>query len=215
MTYQIIPLPIRAIDLSGKVFGRLTAIAPVGKNCRNLIMWLCICKCGTENVTRGAALTHGNAQSCGCLRSDVVSAAKSTHRMSRRPEYHAFYSAKGRCNNKQDRAYHNYGGRGIRFLYRDFEHFYTDVGAKPSNTHTLDRVDNNGNYEHGNCRWSSRCEQARNRRTNIMIEHNGQSMCMADWAEFAGIDYDSFKYRIRSGWDIGKTITTLTRKRGE
>jgi hypothetical protein len=127
-------------------------------------MWNCICDCQGEAVVAGGNLKRGITRSCGCLLGETLVARNYRHGMSETPEYHSYLSAKGRCQNPKNHAYANYGGRGIKFRFEFFEEFFAAVGRKPSPEHTLDRINNEGNYESGNLRWSLPQEQVENRR---------------------------------------------------
>lgn len=114
-------------------------------------------------------------------------------------EYKAWAGIKTRCLNSKNKVYKYYGGRGITVCERwlKFENFLADMGLKPSAQHSIDRIDNNGNYEPSNCRWATDKEQTRNRRSNIIVEHEGVAMCMADAAELSGVGYNSFRYSLQ------------------
>jgi|SRR5208282_213635 len=151
------------VDKSGNRYGLLLVLRRIGKTGRNAL-WECRCDCG--NLTRVSNANFGTnsrkTKSCGCL--------KRTHEKSKTPEYTAYSGAKNRCTNPKASKYEYYGGRGIRFLYESFEEFWLDVGPKPSSEYTLERVDNDGNYESGNCKWATRAEQLKNRRKTLRIE---------------------------------------------
>lgn len=158
-----------AIDITGQLFGRLTALYPTTKHCGNSIVWICKCLCGTAEVpTSAACLRSGNTKSCGCLQIEAaaeIGRSTATHGMKNTPEYKAYYSAKLRCNSTTRKDYCNYGGRGIKFLFISFEQWFAVLGKRPTSLHSVDRFpDNNGNYERGNVRWATRKQQRHNRR---------------------------------------------------
>ena len=126
------------------------------------------------------------------------------------PEYRSWRSMRGRCLNTNDPAYRNYGGRGISICSRwnKFENFYTDMGARPKGT-SLDRIDNNGNYEPDNCRWATHREQSLNTRLVNYITINGETKCLYDWCRQYGLDPGTVRYRMRVfGWAPEKAVTT-------
>jgi hypothetical protein len=118
------------------------------------------------------------------------------------PEYSVWRGMTSRCRNPKSTGYHNYGGRGIKVCERWqlFDNFLADMGEKPEGM-TLERIDSNGDYEPGNCRWATYAEQARNKHNNINITINKTSKCLTDWAAFAGISVETVISRLRVGWE--------------
>jgi hypothetical protein len=169
--------------------------------------WLCRCECGTERSVRERVLRDGSSKSCGCIRSEQFK----THGRSGTPEYTAWTEMNRRCSNKNCNVYKHYGGRGVKVCDRwknSFENFLEDMGEKPSENHSIDRFpDKNGDYEPGNCRWATRREQATNRRNNHIIEYEGKSLTLTEWAELYGIYPKSLRARLRYGWDFQKAIS--------
>jgi len=131
--------------------------------------------------------------------------------MSKTKVYASWAHMKRRCENPADQAYSRYGGRGITVCseWATFTQFYADMGDAPTKKHTLDRLDNNLGYSKQNCKWSTPKEQCRNQRTNVVLEFEGRSMCLAAWAEEIGIRTNTLWHRVRvKGWDIKDALTT-------
>lgn len=136
--------------------------------------WLCRCSCGTERPVAAPSLIAGKSRSCGCLQKETAATLLTTHGtfqsgQKKTSEYIAWQHMLGRCLNPTIPEYRNYGARGISICVRwrsSFKHFLDDMGLKPSPKHSLERINNNGNYEPANCKWDTRHNQQRNKRTN-------------------------------------------------
>ena len=136
------------------------------------------------------------------------------HGLSYRPEYRAWQQMRLRCCDPKHAAYSSYGGRGITVCDRWLKSpqaFLDDMGPKPSPAHELERKDNDGNYEPGNCKWATRSENDRNRRSNRRIIFGEETLTLVEWSERTGIPEDTLMHRIRSGWPIERAMTASVR----
>ena len=130
--------------------------------------------------------------------------------MRKSPEYGIWCDIKKRCHTQSSHAYADYGGRGIRVCERwrtDFAQFFADMGPRPSADRQIDRIDNDGNYEPGNCRWATRIEQARNKRNNVFLTHWGRRLTIAEWAEETGFTDKQIQSRLKLGWSHRRALT--------
>lgn len=198
------------IDRSGQVYGRWTVASYSHSNDIGRV-WLCRCECGVERPVLWASLKSGVSKSCGCAKEIFVR----THGLSKTKPYRVWKSMIERCENPNSNVYKDYGGRGITVCpaWRNaYAEFLKDMGARPSAKHSIDRKDNNGNYEPGNCHWGTQVEQGRNRRTNHNLTFRGATKPMSEWAESIGINYSTLRNRINVyGWSIEDALTTLPR----
>lgn len=198
---------MRFKDLTGKKFGLLTVLKQEG-NLGGRPAWLCACDCGTQRVFRGGNLRNGASASCGCAIVERVT----THGLHKHPLYGIWQAMIQRCTNPNAKNFHRYGGRGIsvaqRWLGEDgFPMFLRDMGERPAGM-TLERKDNNGNYEPENCKWASRRDQYRNRSTNNLITFNGQTRTITEWADSIGIATPNLISRIRIyNWPLERALT--------
>ena len=193
---------VNFVDLTGQRFGRLVALSRAENTPGGQAQWRCRCDCGADVTTRSAYLRRGGKRSCNCLRAEtsIRTAKGRLHPASPTlnwPLYRTWRGMIARCEETSHKSYATYGGRGIRVCdrWRDsFSAFLADVGARPTGT-TLDRIDGNGNYEPGNCRWASSRTQGRNRRNRRTIELDGKAVSVTEAAEILGVS----KWKLFNG----------------
>lgn len=193
-------------DMTGQQVGHWTVLREVG----HTRSWVCRCICGIERSIPGIRLRRGGSFSCGCRSGEAKSAATRRHGHSRRnglrtAEYRAWTNMIERCANPEATHYCRYGGRGISVCRQwsgagGFDVFLLDVGCRPTHKHTLDRIDNSGNYEPGNVRWATRKEQSRNTSANRLLEHEGIVRTIAEWCEITGLPYHVLRWRAANNW---------------
>lgn len=131
------------------------------------------------------------------------------HRQEAKPNYHerrAWANMNSRCNNPKTPWFSAYGGRGINVLYRTFDEFFADIGPRPSPNHSVDRIDVNGHYAPGNCRWATPVEQGNNMRRNVLITYAGKTQTLTEWSREIGVKTNTLQYRLRRGWTVERAI---------
>lgn len=198
-------MPQRIPDMIGRRYGRLTVLSENGRTKHGMRVFECQCDCGNiTNVCIGD-LQNGQTQSCGCIRNKYGYTPVKDSKL-----YRIWNAMRQRCNNPNDRAYSNYGGRGITvcdawnsdygaFMLWAYEHGYCD-GL------TLDRINNDGPYSPENCRWATRMEQNNNRRCNRWIEFNGETHTVSQWARKIGIKAHTLILRLQK-WPLERALT--------
>jgi hypothetical protein len=195
------------IDQSGEVFNGVRVVSKSHQDSRRGWHYHCVCHCGREFTADVYKLKVGICKGCGCV------ARK--HGMFGTPIYFIWNSMKQRCLNSKNHAYTDYGGRGIKVCDRwlSFENFYADMGDRPSTEHSLERKDNDGNYDPGNVIWATAAQQRRNCRNRVQrATVNGETLCIADWAHRLGAKPSAIYARLKSGWDMERAVTTPVRK---
>ena len=192
---------MKAHEISGRRFGQLTAVKRVGKKKNGNSIWEFVCDCGESVETESYSVKTGKVHSCKSCGANRSKMASVKHGMTSSPEYRIWTGIKTRCTNRKSIAFKNYGGRGVTMCVswaNSFDAFVLDMGLRPSDQHSIDRIDTNGNYEPSNCRWATREEQANNKRSNLKIEANEKLMTVAEAARASGLTYGCLHYRLKS-----------------
>jgi hypothetical protein len=210
----------KSMDLTARRFGKLVVLRLSHLNKQHRRMWLCRCDCGTETVVGSQHLMNGTTSSCGCYarqRSAERGRARMTsHGACGTPAYLAWQNMLARCNRPANPNYAQYGGRGIMVCERwsDFAAFLADMGPRPSTKHSIDRIDNDGHYEPGNCRWATKLVQTNNTRSNHFLEYGGKRLTIAQWARETSLTVEAIRRRIRRGWPISLALTVPVDRHG-
>lgn len=186
----------KKVNIVGKKFGKLLIESEVElRNKNGHILYLCLCDCGNKKEILGASIRQGLTKSCGC---EHISAIKK-HGMDGTPIYKTWVGMRNRCNNPKNRAYPEYGGRGIKVCDRwnnSFTDFFLDMGNKPDG-HSIDRINVNGNYEPENCRWATSKQQQDNRRNSVCVIVDGIRYAPSDYAKLIGLTVSGANKRMR------------------
>ena len=210
-------------DLTGQRFGRLVVLGrasnKIRKNGRAKTMWRCKCDCGNEKVINAESLKSGATKSCGCLNAEMRSQVPITHGYTKGGHKERLYGVWrniiSRCEYPKQKVYKYYGGRGISIceewhnyaVFRDWAYANGYDEKAVRGDCTIDRLDNNGNYEPSNCRWVSLKTQMRNRSDNRLITYNGETKPVVDWAEQMGLSPQTVYCRLNEGWSEADAIT--------
>lgn len=193
----------------GEKYGKLTAIRFIEKRPNGPNVWLWQCDCGNEHKAVVQKVKSGNTSSCGCLQTQ---SRKRTGGLYGSYVHRIWVAMNRRCVDENLPAYPNYGGRGIKVCDRwrnSFLDFLKDMGHPPTNEHTIDREDVDGDYEPGNCRWLTRAEQQRNRRNNRYVEFRGSIMLQADVCRLLGLNHYTFRVWLDKGLSADELETVL------
>jgi hypothetical protein len=216
----------------GNTFGRWTVIglpeyrdyiSPCGRH-RHKPFVSCKCQCGVVRPVSAKTLLNGSSVSCGCYRVDNaarrIALLRKTHGESvnfqRTPEYASWLAMRRRCADPHTTDYKHYGGRGITVCDRwqnDYVAFLEDMGRKPGIKYSVERIDNDGNYEPGNCKWANQIEQCNNTRSNRLICMDGDTRTVSQWAKISGLKPYTIFARLRLGWDPAAAIFTAVKHR--
>lgn len=192
----------RIVDMTGKVYGCLTAIRMEGPSNSRGMLWLFRCSCTAPVIASGNEVRRGGITRCPQCAAEMKHAATTSHGLTETSEYRIWCAMKARCLNHNTKSFKNYGGRGISVCKRwatSFEAFLEDMGNRPSAAHTIERLKVDGDYEKSNCCWATRLEQANNKRTNKRIQIDGTTRTLAQWSVIAGITEAGMRARLRRG----------------
>lgn len=217
---------------SGEKYGKLTTVNMIHKESssgRIRSHWICLCDCGTQVVVDSGNLRRKNSTQCSECTAKSRSERRKTHgqtkssskgtRLLPSKAYRTWQNTKRRCLNPNDKRYPDYGGRGITVCDEwidSFENFYRDMGDPPSGRHSIDRIDNNGPYDKQNCRWATQEEQGSNKRNNVLVVVDGESMSLSEACRRSEIDYDTIRKRVVDlGWPIEKALSLATDRKGK
>jgi len=204
-----------AFDLTGKVFGKLTVISK-HSTIKRCTRWKCKCECGNEAIVLGESLKSGATKSCGCYRKEITKIKATTHGLSKDKLYDIWCDMKRRCYNPKNKRYENYGGRNIKVCeeWHEFKPFY-DWALNNGYIEglTIDRINNNGDYEPDNCRWATAIVQMNNTTRNHFVEFKGQIKTISQWSKITGISQDVIKDRLtKLGWSAERALTVPVRR---
>lgn len=210
-------------DLTGLHFGRLIVIKKSSDTSRKT-RWDCKCECGNEVSVLGASLKSNNTRSCGCIKREMLIKRNFVHGLQHQEDgrtrrvYCIWARLKQRCRDPKVKEYKYYGGRGISISpeWNAFKTFYEwAMSHGYADNLTIDRIDNDGNYESSNCRWSTRIEQSRNKRNNHLITYMGQTKTLAEWSEDFGMESSTLRQRFNHGWNLERAMTEPINDRGQ
>ena len=192
-------------NLTGEKFGRLTVLNRM-PHYNGRLSWLCRCDCGGSKITDSKALRTGAVSSCGC--------ARKSHGQSNSPLHKVWTSMRERCSNPASKSFKHYGARGIKVCERwnNFELFLSDMGPRPPN-HSIERDDNDKDYEPSNCYWATQSEQMNNTTRSRHLTAGGKTMTMAQWARQLNGSSDVISRRLQYGWTVEQACLTPIRRK--
>lgn len=204
------------VNLTNQRFGKLVVLERVANhikpNGKQIVMWRCICDCGNLSVVSSDNLKSGHTKSCGCERIAALKERSIKHNETGTRLYDIWIGIKERCYNPN--RWFGWGDRGISMCEEWTDSFEAFRDWSLSNGYSdilsIDRIDNNGNYEPSNCRWVDAKKQANNRRTNTMVEYNGEAHTISEWSDITGIKANTIAMRLRKyKWSVEKALTTI------
>lgn len=193
------------IDLTGIQFKYLFVLRRVKDDKNYNTRWLCECTCGRRHIIYGDNLRRRPETSCGCVKGDKITKRKIKHghSMNKTAEYRAWGAMINRCYNPiESKSKRHYYDKNITVCDRwlkSFDNFFLDMGKRPSDKHSLDRIDVYGNYEPNNCRWATIEVQANNKTINVWFEHDGVKMTQSNWAKLFNVNVNAIRFHLKKG----------------
>lgn len=219
----------RIYNLHGQEFGylKVVGIAEQRPEHWGQLAWLCRCRCGNTKEVTSRNLRAGRTKSCGCARVELVAEKNIKHGKAANGKldqvYRVWIEMKQRCYNHKNKRYEQYGGRGIKVCGRwlnSFENFAADMGPRPGSgkqgcrsEYSIDRRENDGDYEPGNCYWATRSQQAGNKSTTPLLSHNGKTMSVRSWSKEIGVSYKTLVRRLAANLSIAEALTPKNEKK--
>ena len=206
------------IDMTGKKYGRLTAIKLDHKDKRNECYWLCKCDCGNTTIVSGYKLRTGHTRSCGCYREEKRGDRHRSHGMTDTKLYTIWRNMKARCHNPKNDMYHRYGARGIKVCdeWRNSFNTFMEWANKAGYSEglSIERVDIDKGYNPENCRWITKKEQYLNRSDSHLVTAFGKTQTIKEWADESGIAFDTIERRLNAyGWDAERAVSQKPRRK--
>ena len=197
--------------MTGKKFGKLTAIKYMYSDKYGCAHWLCRCDCGNEKIVNGKGLRCGDTKSCGCAKIERAKTMSTKHGLGKTRLHTIWLDMRSRCSKSYSINYERYGARGIEVCeewLNDFVAFYSwAISNGYKKNLTIDRIDNNGNYEPSNCQWATIEEQSNNKRSSRWIEYKGERKTIAQWSVSLNISDKALRHRIDRGWPAERALT--------
>jgi hypothetical protein len=209
------------IDISGHTYNGIKVISYSHTKVKTY--WNCVCHCGKKIKCRANSLRTGHVKSCGCTKSDSIRKFKIKHGelcygQTSTKEYSAWHRMIQRCVNPKSADYKRYGHRGIKVCNRwinSFQDFLKDMGRSPSKDHSIDRIDNNGNYEPSNCRWATHIEQINNRSSTVFVTYDGLTLPFSVFCKQNGLKYGTAKHWHTDGMSPDEMINRHRQHQGK
>jgi len=211
-------------DLTGLKFNRLLVIKKLGTNKNKQIEWLCKCDCGKTKIVTSYLLTSGERKSCGCLHKENIcrnipklKELNKTHGETNTRLYHIWRGIKERCNVNTNKAYKWYGAKGIK-IYAPWNNDYVKFRDWAKNNGyrddlSIDRINNNGNYEPSNCRWVDKIAQGNNKSNNRWVTYKNQTKTISQWSRELNIPFHIIWNRLHRGWSVENTFEKPIKKK--